>query len=113
MVSVVAITARMPSTLFAAIADPMPAPSMTMPASASPRATASRHARRDVRIVHRIVSSVPRSFDRQAAAAQERDERLPQRDARVVAGDRHRPDVGATGAQGRLVGRQAVVPQRR
>ena len=28
-----------PSILFAAIADPMPAPSMTMPASASPRAT--------------------------------------------------------------------------
>ena len=39
MVSVVAITARTPSILLAAIADPIPAPSMTMPASASPRAT--------------------------------------------------------------------------
>ena len=41
IVSVVAITARMPLTLFAAMADPMPAPSMTIPASASFRATTS------------------------------------------------------------------------
>ena len=33
------MAARIPLTLFAAIVDPMPEPSMTIPASASPRAT--------------------------------------------------------------------------
>src|SRR5262249_12459469 len=41
MVSDTAAAARMPSILFAAIADPMPAPSMTIPASTSWWTTAS------------------------------------------------------------------------
>ena len=40
------IAARMPRTLLAAIAEPSPAPSMTMPASASPRGDRLRHAPR-------------------------------------------------------------------
>ena len=40
LLGVVHIAARTPRTLSAAIADPNPAPSITMPASAWPRATA-------------------------------------------------------------------------
>ena len=39
LLALVAIAARTPAILFAAIAEPMPAPSMTIPASASRRAT--------------------------------------------------------------------------
>ena len=39
-VGVVHMAARIPRILFAAMAEPSPAPSITMPASASPRATA-------------------------------------------------------------------------
>ena len=81
---------------------------MTMPASASPRATATRHRRGDVGIVHRLRSVGAEIVHRQAAAAQERDERLPQRDAGVVAGDRDRPDVGAGASAGIVAGSRAL-----
>ena len=65
-----------------------------MPASASPRATLRRHARRDVRIVHRLGAVGAEVVDGQPAPAQVLHERALQRHAGVVAGDRHAPDVG-------------------
>ena len=54
IVSVGHIAARMPRTLFAAIADPMPAPSIAIPASASSRATLVATAAGNVRVVYRL-----------------------------------------------------------
>ena len=94
IVSVVAMTARMPSILLAAIAEPMPAPSMTMPASASPRRHGVGHSGGDVRIVDRIRRVRAKIVDRESPAPQEADEDRAQSDAGMVAGDGDRPDVG-------------------
>ncbi len=83
-----------PRILFAAIADPMPAPSMTMPASASRRATVARHrARRRPDSPPARVPSVPRSSTARPRPRRNATSVAPQLHAGVIAGDRDRPDV--------------------
>ena len=53
-VSFAHIAARTPRTLFAAIAEPMPAPSMTIPASTLPSRDASRDRPGNIGIVYRV-----------------------------------------------------------
>ncbi len=99
MVSLTHIAARTPRTLFAAIADPMPAPSIAIPASDSPLGHASRDRTGDIRIVYRVGRVCSHVEHRQTAAAQMSHERAFDRQARVIAADDHAPDV----ARGRQI----------
>ena len=60
--------ARTPGTLFAAIAEPMPAPSTRMPSARLPAPHRARHRQRQVRVVHRLRREGPEVAERTAQA---------------------------------------------
>ncbi len=84
----------MPSILLAAIVEPRPAPSMTMPASASPRATCDGHRGRGIRVVDRLAGVRAQIVNRHAAAAEVLQDPLLQGHAGVIARDRDGSDLG-------------------
>ena len=74
------------------MAEPSPAPSMTMPASASLSRDEPADLRGDVGIVHRVGAVGADVLDRQPLAAQQVAQRRLQRDARMVAADARRAE---------------------
>ena len=109
IVSVVAIAALIPRTLLAAIADPMPAPSITMPASASPRETARPTGCRDVRVIDRVGRCPchdrrPPGRDRAASAIRSRRSVMPVWSLAMAT----RPDIGRR-SEPELVWRRAAL----
>ena len=93
IVSVEHIAARMPRTLLAAIAEPIPAPSIAIPASDSPRDDALGNGGRDIRIVDRFRAVGADVCHRNPSSAQVLDERPLHCQAGVIVADGDAPDV--------------------
>ncbi len=103
------MTARMPFTLLAAIAEPMPAPSMTIPASHLSARHEDGDRLRHVGVVHRIRPSGPEIPDGQPPRPQPSGQSLPESDAGVIAGNRQGSGVGL-GHECRGIGRRLTIP---
>ena len=84
------IAARAPSNLVGGDAEPMPAPSITMAASTSLRATSRADLGGDVGIVHRIGAVGADVEHAEAALAQVVAERGLEGNARMIAANRDR-----------------------